>query len=142
MQDATAPTKSSALPVIIAYIFVITAAITIPPIAFTSPKLAMKSLSEAGYSDIQIQGYAALGCKNADENLRTSFSGRSPTEADVTGIVCQTATGMTNIVIDSTTDPRRAPITLPVYWPRAADQEREPAADGPPTDQAALTPNP
>ena len=45
-----------------------------------------------GYTDIQITGFAPMGCPDSDDNA-TRFDATSPTGKRVTGIVCTNLAG-------------------------------------------------
>lgn len=48
---------------------------------------ANKALKGAGYTDIQIKGYAIFGCSE-DDSFHTEFTAKGPTGQPVEGVVC------------------------------------------------------
>lgn len=56
-------------------------------ISCTDEPRASRVLEEAGYTDIQITGYAWFGCSDGDD-YRTGFSAKGPTGKRTTGAVC------------------------------------------------------
>jgi hypothetical protein len=55
--------------------------------ACTQPDRAVSALEAAGYSDIQIGGWAAFSCSNSDQ-YATEFTAKGPTGRVVSGAVC------------------------------------------------------
>lgn len=55
--------------------------------ACSSPDSATKALSRAGYSKINITGYAFFGCSE-DDFFHTGFTAVGPTGVRVEGVVC------------------------------------------------------
>ena len=55
--------------------------------ACSDPKGAKKALSDAGYSDIETNGYSFFAC-GKDDNFSTSFKAKGPTGRQVQGAVC------------------------------------------------------
>jgi hypothetical protein len=55
--------------------------------ACSAPETATKALQAAGYSDIQINGYAYFGCSD-DDSFHTEFKATGPTGIPVSGVVC------------------------------------------------------
>lgn len=45
------------------------------------------TLTKAGYSNIEIDGYAFLGC-GEDDNFKTKFTATNPNGMRVSGVVC------------------------------------------------------
>lgn len=58
--------------------------------ACSDPKEATRVLTEAGYTDIHINGYQAFGCAQHD-NIHTGFTAKGPTGHQVSGVVCSEA---------------------------------------------------
>ena len=54
----------------------------------TRPESAAKALEDAGYSNINISGYASFSCGN-DDTFATHFTAKGPTGRDVSGAVCE-----------------------------------------------------
>ena len=55
--------------------------------AYTDSDVARKSLAGAGYTDIEITGYAFFGCSEDDE-FHTGFKAKGLNGAPVEGVVC------------------------------------------------------
>jgi len=53
----------------------------------TSSNDAEKALKGAGYTDIQIGGYAVFGCSE-DDQFHTKFTAKGPSGVPVEGVVC------------------------------------------------------
>ena len=55
--------------------------------ACTQPVTAQRILEDAGYSNIQMQGYGFLECSE-DDTYRDKFTAIGPTGRKVSGVVC------------------------------------------------------
>ncbi len=55
--------------------------------ACTSPDTATRVLAQAGYTNIQIEGYAFFSCSE-DDTFKTAFTATAPNGAQVSGAVC------------------------------------------------------
>jgi len=55
--------------------------------ACTDANGARKALSDSGYTDIKIAGYAAFSCSE-DDFFATKFTAKGPTGRTVSGAVC------------------------------------------------------
>ena len=53
----------------------------------SQPEQATKVLTKQGYTDIQINGYAILGCDKGD-TYRTKFNATAPNGSKINGVVC------------------------------------------------------
>lgn len=53
----------------------------------TKPDSAIATLEASGYSDIELEGYAFIGC-GRDDDFATGFTARSPSGRRVRGAVC------------------------------------------------------
>lgn len=53
----------------------------------TDPDRSSRVLDQAGYTKIQIEGYAYFGCSE-DDNVRTEFSATGPSGKPAHGVVC------------------------------------------------------
>lgn len=56
-------------------------------VACTDSNKATRVLSDQGYTNIQITGYAFLGCSE-DDTFSTGFTATSPAGKQVSGVVC------------------------------------------------------
>lgn len=110
------------------YALVIAVAIIVPRYVFTDPPRAMSTLQRAGFSSIHIVGYSALACHDDDEQWRTTFSARSPEDAMVTGVVCQSTTRRGTILVDSTSDGTLTPVTQSPELPEPVAEVADAAA--------------
>ena len=57
-------------------------------VSCTDESRAARVLEEAGYTDVQITGYAWLGGCSDDDDYHTGFSAKGPTGKRTTGVVC------------------------------------------------------
>jgi hypothetical protein len=96
---------------VIGYAVIIAVAVTTPREVFTDPVAATATLERAGYSSIVMRGYSPWGCKREDEQWRSAFEARSPQDASVSGVVCQSTTRRGTIMIETTDDQTATPIT-------------------------------
>lgn len=55
--------------------------------ACDDPNTAKRTLSQMGYTDIEITGYSLFGC-GKDDDFHTGFAATSPNGLRVTGVVC------------------------------------------------------
>lgn len=66
---------------------VLTALLALSAVACSDEDAAGRALNAAGYTNINIHGWAFLGCSE-DDTFRTSFSATGPTGIRVNGVVC------------------------------------------------------